>query len=84
MNVMRRVMYAASSVKAVSESDGKVVLSNYGVQKTMESFQSEQLKAFKGFCLAVVQSNTAKGRISITATADGLVSSSIVYRQISY
>ena len=43
-----------------------------------DSFQSSQHKAFNGACLAVLQSNTIKGRISITPTAEGLVSSTFI------
>lgn len=49
-----------------------------GSQTSMESFQAPQRSAFNGKCLLVVKTNDQKGVIRITASADGLQSSSIL------
>ncbi len=69
---------AGNLISFTTKGEGRVIATDNGLQTSMESFQSSQHKAFNGLCLAVVQSNTTKGRISITATAGGLVSSTIV------
>jgi beta-galactosidase len=48
-----------------------------GSETDLSSFKSNQYKAFNGLCLAVVQSKAKAGTIKLTATADGLQSSTI-------
>jgi beta-galactosidase len=60
-----------------TKGEGNVIATDNGLQTSMESFQSSQRKAFNGLALAVVQSSTIKGKISITATATGLIPSTI-------
>ena len=59
------------------QGEGKIIATDNGNETSMESFQSEDRKAFNGLCLAVVQSNGKAGSIQITATADGLTKASV-------
>lgn len=45
-----------------------------GLQTSMEPFRADHRKAWKGLCLAIIQSTRAKppGRITLTAASDGL------------
>ena len=45
-----------------------------------EPFKAHQREAFRGLCLAILQSTTKKGEVVLTASAPGLLSSSIVIR----
>jgi beta-galactosidase len=49
-----------------------VIATDNGCETSMESFQAKQHKAFNGLCLAVLQSKDHGGKITLTATADGL------------
>jgi beta-galactosidase len=49
-----------------------------GSEISHESFKANYRKAFNGMCLAVVQSNGKKGKISLTATSAGLKDASVV------
>ena len=69
---------AVNLISFTTTGAGTVIATDNGLQTSMESFQSKQRKAFNGLVLAVVQSNTTKGKISITATATGLIPSTIV------
>ncbi|MDB4919549.1 MAG: hypothetical protein JWQ54_1532 [Mucilaginibacter sp.] len=43
-----------------------------GSQISMEPFKAHHRKAFHGLCLAIIQSKTTKGRITVKAIANGL------------
>ena len=60
-----------------AKGEGDIIATDNGLQTSMESFQSKQRKSFNGRCLAVIQSNIIKGKISITAAAAGLISSTV-------
>jgi beta-galactosidase len=51
---------------------GKIVGVDNGLQTSTEPFQANYRRAFNGLCLAVVQSTTAKGNITVTANSPGL------------
>jgi beta-galactosidase len=44
-----------------------------------ESFKGDRHTALNGLALAIIQSNERKGNITLTATADGLASSTILF-----
>jgi beta-galactosidase len=60
-----------------TSGEGMVVATDNGHQTDLTSFQSTSRKAFKGVCLAIVRSNGTAGEIKLTATADGLQTSTI-------
>jgi beta-galactosidase len=58
--------------------EGKIVGVDNGLQTSPESFKVNYRKAFNGLCLAVIQSNENAGKITLTATSNGLKESTIV------
>jgi beta-galactosidase len=44
-----------------------------------ESFQSSKRRVFNGLCLAIVQSTTTPGIVTVTATAQGLVEAHVTF-----
>ncbi|MEN6334839.1 MAG: glycoside hydrolase family 2, partial [Phycisphaerales bacterium] len=48
-----------------------------------EPFQASQRKAFQGRCVAMVKAKAASGRITVTATADGLTEASVTLEAVS-
>src|SRR5262249_33514141 len=69
---------ANNLIKFATTGEGKIIGTDNGSETDLTSFQSTSRKAFNGLCLAVVQSNTKAGTIKLTASADGLQSSTIV------
>jgi beta-galactosidase len=58
--------------------NAKIAGVDNGLQTSNEPFQANYRKAFNGLCLAVVQSTTTKGKITLTASSPGLSSTSAV------
>lgn len=52
--------------------DGVLAAVGNGNQRSLESFQEPQRKAFNGLCLLVVKSTPNGGKINIKATSEGL------------
>jgi len=48
-----------------------------GYQASLEPFKAEYRKAFSGMCLAIIQSNGARGAIQLEATSDGLAAAAV-------
>jgi len=48
-----------------------------------DPFQASQRKAFQGRCVAMVKATAASGRITLTATADGLIEASVTLEAVS-
>jgi len=59
------------------EGPGVVAVVDSGSIASHEPFQASQRKAFQGRCLAAVKATGGAGRITLTATADGLAAASI-------
>jgi beta-galactosidase len=57
--------------------EGRLAGVDNGCQTSMESFRGSSRKAFNGMCLAVIQSNTTAGRITLTASSAGLTGASV-------
>jgi beta-galactosidase len=68
---------ANNLIKFATTGEGAVIATDNGSETDLESFQSKQRKAFNGLCLGVVQSTKKVGTIKLTASADGLQSSTI-------
>jgi len=49
-----------------------------GFQASLESFKANYRKAYNGLCLAIIQATEKKGKIKLTATAEGLKEAEIV------
>lgn len=52
--------------------DGFIAGMDNGDEIDHESFKGDQHKAYNGLCLAVIQSNGKKGKITLTATSEGM------------
>ena len=57
---------------------GKIAGTDNGCETDLESFKASQHKAFNGLCLAVIQSTNKTGNIQLTASSEGLPSTTIV------
>ncbi|MBL3655599.1 DUF4982 domain-containing protein [Fulvivirga sp. 2943] len=68
---------ADNQVKFSLEGKGKIVGVDNGDPTSMESFKSEQRKAFHGLALAIIQSTSEAGSVNITASVEGLESASL-------
>jgi beta-galactosidase len=51
---------------------GTIAGMDNGNETDHESFKGDQHEAFNGLCLAVIQSDGKKGKITLTATAEGM------------
>jgi len=72
------VPYADNLIHFNISGEGKVAGVDNGLQTSMESFKSNERKAYHGLCLVVIQSNEKAGRITVKATSDNLKESAIV------
>lgn len=68
---------ADNLVKFKVSGEGFIAGVDNGYQASMESFKAPYRKAFKGMCLAIIQSTEKSGKITLQATADGLQTTSI-------
>lgn len=67
------------------EGPGKIVATDNGDPTSFESFQSTKRKAFNGLCLVIVRGKAGMpGKVKLTATSDGLGSSSTIIKTTSY
>jgi beta-galactosidase len=66
------VPHADNLINFKVTGDGSLVGVDNGSETNHESFKAKAHTAFNGLCLAVVQSGGKKGKITITATSDGL------------
>lgn len=68
---------AENLVQFKVEGNGFIAGVDNGFQASLEPFKANYRKAFHGLCLAILQSKEKAGTIKLTATSNGLVSSSI-------
>jgi beta-galactosidase len=59
---------------------GAVVAVDNGDNGSHESFQGDSRHAFQGECVAFVKANSAKGKLTVTASAPGLTDGSITIK----
>ncbi len=59
------------------EGNAELAAMDNGFQASLESFKSNQHKAYKGLCLAIIQSKSKSGMIQITVKSKGLKSAKI-------
>jgi len=60
------------------EGEGFIAGVDNGYQASLEPFKANYRKAFNGLCLAIIQAKEKAGTIKITATSNGLHSSSVL------
>jgi len=63
---------AGSLVHFSLQGNGTIAGTDNGWETDLASFQSKDRKAFNGLCLAVLRNSGVKGKIQLTATAEGL------------
>ncbi|HEX9150969.1 MAG TPA: glycoside hydrolase family 2 TIM barrel-domain containing protein [Flavobacterium sp.] len=56
---------------------GKIVGVDNGYQASLASFKTNSCKAFNGKCIVIIQSNTKKEAIRLTASAAGITTASV-------
>lgn len=61
---------------------GVIAAVDSGSIASHEPFQASQRKAFQGRCVAMVKATGASGRITLTATADGLTEASVALEAV--
>lgn len=68
---------AANKIQFKLEGNGFIAGVDNGYQASTEPFKADYRKAFNGLCLVIVQSTEAAGDISLSASAEGLESTSL-------
>ena len=71
------VPYADNLIQFKVAGSGKITGLDNGYEADTESFQGNQHKAWKGLCLAIVQSTNKNGMITITASGGNLKSNEL-------
>lgn len=69
---------ADNLVKFAVKGPASIAGVDNGSHTSMESFQEPQRSAFKGKCLVVIKAGSQKGTITVTASAEGLSSSTVL------
>ena len=69
---------ADNLIKFKITGEGKIAGTDNGCETDLESFKAPQHKAFNGLCLAVIQSTNKTGNIQLTASSEGLPSTTII------
>ena len=69
---------ADNLIEFTAKGEGEVIATDNGLQTSLEPFKSNKHKAFNGLCLAVVQSKEKAGTVVVTASAQGLQSTSVI------
>ncbi len=72
------VPHADNLIRFSISGEGRIAGVDNGLQTSLEPFRADQHKAFNGLCLAVLQSTEKAGRITLSATSDGLKRSSAI------
>ncbi|WP_225872513.1 glycoside hydrolase family 2 TIM barrel-domain containing protein [Pedobacter polaris] len=69
---------AANLVNFKIEGEGFIAGVDNGFQASLEPFKANYRKAYNGLCLAIIQAKEKAGTIKLTATSNGLTSSSVL------
>jgi beta-galactosidase len=72
------VPHADNLVTFDVSGEGRIAGVDNGLQTSLEPFKVPYRKAWNGMCLAVIQSGKTPGRITVTASSDGLAGASTV------
>lgn len=68
---------AGNLINFSTEGEGFIAGVDNGFQASMQPFKANYRNAYRGLCLAIIQSKNKSGEISFTASSRGLTSSSI-------
>lgn len=72
------VPYADNLVNFKISGEGKIIGVDNGSETSHEPFKANYRKAFNGLCLVVIQSDNKSGKITLTASSNGLDRTSLV------
>ncbi|MFZ0452540.1 MAG: DUF4982 domain-containing protein, partial [Ignavibacteriaceae bacterium] len=72
------VPYADNLVNFNISGPGKIIGVDNGSETSHEPFKADYRKAFNGLCLVAIQSDKNSGKITLTASSDGLKGASVV------
>lgn len=76
---------ADNRISFTVEGPGEIVATDNGDPTNFEAFQAPERKAFNGLCLVIVRGKAGMpGKVKLTATAEGLGSSSTIITTTSY
>ena len=62
---------------------GRVAAIDSGDNSSIEPFQASERRAYQGRCIAIIKANGSRGRITLTASAPGLIGTSITIDAIA-
>ena len=71
---------ANNLIQFVIQGEGEIAGVDNGCQTDLSMLKADNKKAFKGLALAVVQSKKKAGTITLSATAEGLKSASVIIK----
>ena len=71
---------ANNLIQFAIQGEGEIAGVDNGCQTDLSMFKADNKKAFKGLALAVVQSKKKAGTITLSATAEGLKSASVIIK----
>jgi beta-galactosidase len=71
---------ADNLIKFELSGEGFIAAVDNGSQTSHEPFKANYRKAFKGICLAIIQSKEKVGRITLKAASDGLAPASVIIK----
>jgi beta-galactosidase len=74
-----RVASATPEVKFAIAGPGAIAAIDNGAEDNHESFQGSQIRAAGGQCTAYIRATANSGKITVTATADGLATGSVTF-----
>jgi beta-galactosidase len=74
------VPYADNLVNFTISGNGFIAGTDNGYQASLEPFKTNYRKAWKGMCLAIIQSNGKTGNIILEAKSEGLQSNKILLK----
>lgn len=68
---------AANLVQFKLEGEGTIAGVDNGFQASLEPFKADYRKAYNGLCLAIVQAKDKPGKLTLTASSEGLQQASV-------
>ena len=72
---------AMNHIRFTVKGPGEIVATGNGDATSHVSFQSQELNAFNGLCLAIVRAKSGEsGKITLEAESDGLTGATVVIR----
>jgi beta-galactosidase len=74
---------AADLISFKTSGPGYVAAVDSGNNTSSEPFQASERRAYQGRCIAIIKANSSRGKITLSASAPGLIGSSITIDAIA-